>query len=247
MDHAKYKADFLSQMHGQSQLQILFDHLPDVYFFAKNRAGKFVMANQQFVHQCGVASESEILGKDDFDFFPASRAENYVRDDRSVMETGRSIIDRVELAPDPHHSINWFVTTKIPLYSTAGEIIGVAGTARDISRARNTLQPYTEMSIVLEYIRDHYAHPIEVKTLAALIHVSVSQFERRFWSTFQISPIKHIMDVRIRAACLQLTSGHDTISTIAQNCGFYDHAHLTRNFKKRMHISPKDYRNRNTI
>ncbi len=242
MDVHKYKADFLARMHSPQQMQLLFNHLPDVYFFAKDGNGKFVMGNDQFVRQCGAKSEAEIIGKDDFDFFPPGRAESYVKDDKYVMETGNSIIDQVELAPDPGNSINWFITCKVPIFSTEDKIIGIVGTARDITRAGLALRPYTEMRAVLEFVRDNYSRPIEIKELAALVHLSVSQFERRFRTVFQISPLKHIMNVRIRAASLQLTTTNDTIAAIALDCGFYDHSHFTRNFRKIMGVSPKEYR-----
>jgi len=246
MDFEKFKADFLKRMHSPQQMQLLFNYLPDVYFFAKDRAGRFVMANDLFVRQCGAEVEEEVVGKSDFDFFPLGRAESYVKDDAYVMETGESIIHRVELAPDPGNSINWFVTTKVPLYSAEGEIIGLAGTARDITRAGLALRPYTEMQTVLEHVRDNYANLIEIKELAALVHLSISQFERRFRKVFQISPLKHIMNVRIRAASLMLTSTNDTIASIALDCGFYDHPHFTRNFRKIMGVSPKEYRKQYT-
>jgi PAS domain S-box-containing protein len=242
MDIARIKSEFMERMHSPQQMQLLFNHLPDVYYFVKDREGRFVLANDTFVKQCGVETEAEIIGKTDFDFFPMGRAESYVNDDRYVMETGESIIDRVELAPDPGNSINWFVTCKVPVYSNDGEIIGLAGTARDITRAGLALQPYTEMRAVLEYVRDNYSQPIEIKQLAALVHLSVSQFERRFRKVFQISPLKHIMNVRIRAASLRLTTTNDTIAAIALDCGFYDHSHFTRNFRKIMGTSPKEYR-----
>lgn len=242
MDVNKFKADFMERMHSPEQMQLLFNHLPDVYYFAKNREGRFVMANDTFVRQCGAKTEAGIIGKTDFDFFPLGRAESYVQDDTYVMETGESIIDRVELAPDPGNSINWFITTKVPIYSNEGEIIGLAGTARDITRAGLALRPYTEMRKVLEYVRDNYSQTIGVKDLAALLHLSVSQFERRFRKVFQISPLRHIMNVRIRAASLRLTTTNDTIAGIALDCGFYDHSHFTRNFRKSMGVSPKEYR-----
>jgi AraC-like DNA-binding protein len=246
MDTTDFKADFLARMNSLQQMRLLLNNLPDIYFFAKDRQGRFAMGNDHFVRQCGAKTEADILGKTDFDFFPLGRAESYVRDDNHVMETGESIIDRVELAPDPANSINWFITSKVPLYSGAGEIIGLAGTARDISRAGLALRPYTEMQVVLEYVRDNYMHSIEIKTLAALVHFSVSQFERRFRKVFQISPLKHIMNVRIRAASLRLTTTNDTIAAIALDCGFYDHSHFTRNFHKIMGSSPKDYRKQYT-
>jgi AraC-like DNA-binding protein len=242
MDTAQYKSDFLARMHSPQQMQLLFNYLPDIYFFAKDREGRFVMGNDLFVRQCGVKTEAEIIGKNDLDFFPIGRAETYVRDDRHVMETGESIVDRVELAPDPGNAIDWFVTTKVPLYSSEGCIIGLAGTARDITRAGMTLRPYTEMRVVLEYIRDHYSQTIEIQELADLVHLSVSQFERRFRKVFQISPMKHLMTVRIRAASTRLASSNDTIASIALDCGFYDHSHFTRNFRSTMGVSPREYR-----
>lgn len=242
LDTAGFKSDFMGRMHSPLQMQLLFNHLPDIYYFVKDRAGRFVLGNDTFVRQCGVETEQEIIGKTDFDFFPLGRAETYVQDDNYVMETGDSIIDRVELAPDPGNSIHWFITCKVPVYSNEGEIIGLAGTARDITRAGLALRPYTEMQDVLEYVRDNYAESIEIKQLAALVHLSVSQFERRFRKVFQISPLKHIMNVRIRAASLRLTATNDTIAHIALECGFYDHSHFTRNFRKTMGIPPKEYR-----
>jgi AraC-like DNA-binding protein len=242
MDAIRFKADFLKRMHSPQQMQLLFNYLPDVYFFAKDLECRFVMGNDHFVRQCDAETEADIIGKSDFDFFPMGRAESYVKDDLHVMETGESIIGRVELAPDPGNSINWFITTKVPLYSTEGKIIGLAGTARDVTRTDLALRPYTEMQVVLEFVRDHYSRPIEIKELAPLVHLSISQFERRFRKVFQISPLKHIMNVRIRAASVMLTTTNDTISSIGIDCGFYDHSHFTRNFGKIMGVTPKEYR-----
>ncbi len=244
MNKSDFKSNFMARMHSPEQMQVLFNHLPDVFYFIKDRAGRFVLGNDTFVRQCGVETEEEIIGKSDYDFFPLGRAETYVTDDTYVMETGESIIDRVELAPDPGNSINWFITCKVPVYSNDGEIIGLAGTSRDITRAGLALRPYTEMRSVLEFVRDNYARSIEIKELAALVHLSVSQFERRFRKVFQISPLKHIMNVRIRAASLRLTTSNETIAAIAIDCGFYDHSHFTRNFRKIMGVSPKEYRKR---
>lgn len=238
----RLKRNFVEQMHSPLQMQMLFNHLPDVYYFVKDRDGRFMLANDTFVRQCGAELEADIIGKTDYDFFPLGRAEAYVNDDNHVMETGESIIDRVEFAPDPANSINWFITCKVPVFSNEGNIIGLAGIARDITRAGLELRPYTEMRAVLEYVRDNYSRPIEIKELAALVHLSVSQFERRFRKVFQISPLKHIMTVRIRNASVRLTSTNDTIAAIALDCGFYDHSHFTRNFRRIMGISPREYR-----
>ncbi|OVE76782.1 hypothetical protein BVX97_00560 [bacterium E08(2017)] len=242
MNSAKLKKDFLNQLHSPQQLELLFEYLPDVYFFAKDTDGRFVMANDIFVRKCGASSESEIIGKTDHDIFPLERADYYRSDDLEVMRTGRSIVNKVELAPERDLSINWFVTSKVPLYSSNNKVIGVAGTSRDIRMASLTLKPYNEMSEVVRYINEKYHTQIEISELASLVNLSVSQFERKFKKIFQMSPIKHIMNVRLKAACAQLADTDKTISTIALETGFYDHSHLTRQFRSFMKMSPSQYR-----
>ena len=48
MNTAGLKSGFLARMHSPLQMQELFNHLPDVYFFVKDREGRFVMANHTF-------------------------------------------------------------------------------------------------------------------------------------------------------------------------------------------------------
>lgn len=232
---------FQKKLRGM-QFQQLFNYLPEVYFVVKSCDGRVMMANGVAARLCGFDHESEMIGKTDYDIFEKDRAEAYMLDDRSVFETGESIIDRVEMAPDPNRSINWFVTTKIPLYSHEDKIIGLACIARNMTDAYEKLRPYAEMNEVLEYVREHYAQPIKIDELAKVSHLSASQFERRFKKVFDITPTRHVLNVRIRAACNLLTSTHDTIASVALETGFYDHSHFVRSFKKLMGLLPSAYR-----
>lgn len=238
---SKDKQEFIDQLRA-GQLQQLFDYLPGIYFVVKNRHGRVVMANELAVRLCGFEHEDEMVGKLDHDIFSRDRADAYVEDDRRVFETGESVLDRVELAPDPNNSINWFVTTKIPLYSHNGGVIGLACIARNMDDAPEKLRPYMKMNEVLEHIRKNYAEPIKIESLASMANLSASQFERRFKKVFQISPSQHILNVRIRAASNLLSATNDTIASIAIDCGFYDHSHLSRNFQKTVGISPSEFR-----
>lgn len=238
---SKDTKEFTDQLRA-GQLQQLFDHLPGIYFVVKNCSGRVMMANELAVRLCGFKHEEEMIGKQDHDIFSRGRADAYVEDDRRVFQTGESVNDRVELAPDPNNSINWFVTTKIPLYSHEGEVIGLACIARNMDDAPEKLRPYMEMNAVLEYIRKNYAESIKTEGLANMVNLSPSQFERRFKKIFQITPSQHILNVRIRAACNLLSATNDTIASIAIDCGFYDHSHLSRNFQKTVGISPSEFR-----
>ncbi len=225
-------------------LEDLFEHLPDVYFFAKNREGRFTMANQLFVEQCGQIDKSAVLGRTDYDFFPKDRADLYVHDDNWVMTTGRSMVNRVELAPDRNLSLNLFVTTKIPLRDEAGNINGLAGIARDLNLSKQSVKPFTQMEKVIDHIHSKCQEQIRIPDLARLACMSLSQFERKFKDLFQLTPQEYIIEIRLNRACKQIASTEHTFSEIAQDCGFYDHSHFTRKFVEHFDITPSEYRRR---
>jgi len=232
----------MDELAGFPGIEQLFNHLPDVCFFVKDRQGRFVMGNDSFARQCGVRSENELLGMTDFDFFPIDLAGVYVRDDREVIITGRSIINRVELFVDSDGRLNWFTTTKIPLFNRSGDIVGIAGTTQDIHKAYSSIHPYKQMPQVVQFVREHFSEQIGIAELAQLVNLSVSQFQRRFKAIFHITPLQYINRIRINAACRQLRENNDTISTVAQRCGFYDHSYFTKQFVKNIGMRPKEYR-----
>ena len=126
--------------------------------------------------------------------------------------------------------------------SCEGEMIGLGCIARNTVDSDSVLRPYVEMNEVLEYVRLHYARPIKIDELAEVIHLSTSQFERRFRQLFKITPTKHIQNVRVSAACHQLSSTHETVATIAAEVGFYDQSHFSNTFKRVTGQTPSEYR-----
>lgn len=203
-----------------------------------------MMGNRLFVMRCGLKNEMELVGKTDYELFPEDRVENYLKDDRYVMETGNEVVNRVELAPDRDGSLNWFITTKIPLYSAKGKIVGLAAIARDGQKTKAVFLPYFEITKAVQYIRENFEKPLNVKHLASLVNLSVRQFERRFHLAFKTSPAAYIAKVRVEAVCERLRNSSDKIAAIAQDIGFYDQSHMVKTFCKVMGVSPTTYRNK---
>jgi len=226
------------------QIEQLFEFLPDVFFFVKNQSGEFVMANQVFIEKCGEVDVEAIVGKNDYDFFPKDRADLYVLDDKQVMKTGKPIVNRVELAPERDIILNFFVTSKIPLRNNKGEIIGLAGIARDLGKTKQNLKPFAEMAEVVDYIHQNCTERIEIPKLAKIAAMSMSQFERRFKELFNLTPQQYTIEIRLHKACEKIIATDQTFSQIAHDCGFYDHSHFTRQFVKQFGITPKEYRHR---
>jgi hypothetical protein len=55
---------FLRAMAPESQFYLLFEHMPGVSFFAKDRQFRFVCANRHFYERFGCTAEDDIVGKD---------------------------------------------------------------------------------------------------------------------------------------------------------------------------------------
>ncbi|AKJ64392.1 AraC family transcriptional regulator [Kiritimatiella glycovorans] len=242
MDALEYQQAFMVRLASDPQVGSLFEFLPDVFFFAKNREGRFVMANRLFFEKCGLSRLEELLGRTDHDFFPPDRAERYIKDDTYVMRTGNRIVNRIEPAPEMDGRNNLFVTSKVPLFDREGGVIGLAGIARDLNESKSNLEPYSVFTTVVEYINRHFAEPLDVPVLARMAGMSVSQFERKFRRLFQMTPRHYLIQVRVNHACRALLETADTISRIAQDSGFYDHSHLTRQFKRMKGVTPQEYR-----
>jgi PAS domain S-box-containing protein len=242
MKTAALKREFLKRLAMEPTLELL-EHIPDTYFFAKDREGRFMSANTAFVKGCGLADVLELVGKTDLDVWPRHLAEGYRRDDRWVMQHGKPIVNKLELSKNPKGGADWFCTTKVPLLDKSGNIRGVAGFARDLKKAHSSFKPYMEMSKVIEHILTNYASPLALNSLAALAAMSPSKFERRFKRIFGSTPTEYIRSVRIQAACQFLVEGELSISQIAFKTGHYDHSHFNRYFSKLMGQSATRYRN----
>ena len=108
----------------------LFDHVPDVYFFAKNREGHLMFASEGLRRRYSMRDETEILGMTDFDLNPGSMAQAYVDDDRRILGGKARLVERIELWWDAQGMPDWFLVTKLPLRDRRGRIQGVMGLLR---------------------------------------------------------------------------------------------------------------------
>lgn len=97
----------------------------------KDCEGRFTFGNQRFCAKLGVTQE-ELIGKTDFDFYPAELAEKYRRDDLQVIvsETG---YDTVEEHVTPTGERLFVQVIKAPLFDTTGRVIGVQGIFWDVT------------------------------------------------------------------------------------------------------------------
>ena len=237
-----FQKPFLEQLQDARDIASLFDFLPEAYFYAKNTSSQFTMGNRAFLTLLGADKLETVLGKTDRDFFVHGIADKYIAEDQMVMEAREPLPNQIWLVPDSHGALAWYLSTKTPLFNAEGTVIGIAGVMRDFEKAGAMLNPYTEMSEVISHIMQHHSSRIDVKRLAAMVHLSISQFDRKFKKLFGLTPLQYITRIRVDAACDQLVRTESPLSQIAQATGFYDHSYFTKQFKKLIGMTPKQYR-----
>lgn len=76
---------------------------------------------------------ADVLGKTDFDIFSEPHAMEAWRDEQQIILTGKPMVAKLERETFRDRPDLWMTTTKIPLLSDSGEIIGTFGLSRDIT------------------------------------------------------------------------------------------------------------------
>jgi PAS domain S-box-containing protein len=143
-------------------LRTLIDNIPDA-IFAKDSEGRKIIANPADVHNMGLNTEEEALGKTDFDFFPKEIAQGFYTDDFSVIKTGNPLLNREEFFTDSNNKIHWLLTSKLPFKDIKGNIVGLIGIARDITNQKMAEENLKKERILLRTLIDNIPDGIYVK------------------------------------------------------------------------------------
>jgi AraC family transcriptional regulator, transcriptional activator FtrA len=108
-------------------------------------------------------------------------------------------------------------------------------------RASRERQP---LSALLDKIRRRLGEPLRIGELARLAAMSERTFMRRFRATTGLSPADWITRARVDRARELLESTTLPIDHIAERCGLGSPTTLRHHFRKKVGVSPADYRKR---
>ena len=143
-------------------LRTLIDHLPDAVF-VKDTLGRKTLANRMDVQNLGRATEADVLGRDDFAFFPPEVAAKFHADDQLVLERGQPVINREESLTDGQGHQRWLLTSKLPLRDADGEVIGLVGVAHDVTARKQAEAAVQQERALLRTLVDHLPDAIYTK------------------------------------------------------------------------------------
>lgn len=242
MTPAQLQTELFSQLAEPFTGEALFDCLPDLVFFIKNRRCEYVVMNQTLVERCGRREKSELIGRRADELFPAPLGASYLAQDESVLRHGTAILNQLELHFYASGGRGWCLTNKLPLRDKNGQVIGLVGISRDLRSANERGEDYSAVAEVVQHIRKNFGETLRVPELAARAGLSGYQFEQRIRKLFQITAGQLIQKTRMEAAVRRLRETNDPIATVALDCGYSDQSAFTRQFRQTVGLSPSEYR-----
>jgi PAS domain S-box-containing protein len=97
--------------------------------YVKDTMGQFVTAIEAARHARG---GKLLVGKTDFDFLPRELAQRFQEDERTVIQSGQTLINR-EVPVERDGRRQWLSVTLVPIRDPDGSTIGLVGMSHDIT------------------------------------------------------------------------------------------------------------------
>lgn len=102
-----------------------------------------------------------------------------------------------------------------------------------------------ECALAKRYIDTNYSKNITLDALAEITHINKFYLAHSFTECMGQSPINYLTEVRLAACKQQLTTSNMSIAQIASNNGFSSQSYFSQIFKKKVGMTPQQYRKRN--
>ena len=154
--------------------------------YVKDTEGRYMHVNRRYLDLFGLTLQ-QILGRRDEDMFPRQMADEVVRNDRKVLESGRLVQFEEQV---PHEDgTHTYLSLKFPLRDKYDRTYAVAGISTDITEHKRTEQRLTELAHYDEltglpnrnYFMQHLAQHIEIarrhQHLLAVLFLDLDRFK----------------------------------------------------------------------
>ncbi len=164
-------------------LQTVIDLVPDS-IYVKDKNHRFILNNLAHISSLGAKKQEDIIGKTDIDFFPVDNVEEYHKDERLIMETGKPVINKEEKGINPLKSeVNWVLTSKVQFKNNQNELQGIVGISRLINERKRIEE---EREKLIAELQEALA---DVKMLSGLVPICANckkiRDDQGFWTQIE--------------------------------------------------------------
>lgn len=131
------------------------------------------------------------------------------------------------------------LTTKL-LLETARSVTNVS--------ANTTLESDIQSTIVrevIQYMKDNYPHPIQIRDIATQVHMSERHVSRLFLKATNQTIKTYLTDLRLDKACNLLLKVNIPITEVARQTGYPDMRYFSTLFRRQFGITPSAFRHQN--
>ena len=116
-------------------LDMIIENIPDMIFLKDTKELRFVRLNKAGENLLGYSRE-ELLGKNDYDFFPREQADFFTEKDRMVLRLMEIVDIPEEELQTLHKGMRTIHTKKVPLFDSAGEPEFLLGISEDVTELK---------------------------------------------------------------------------------------------------------------
>ena len=108
-------------------------------------------------------------------------------------------------------------------------------------RQTMTRHSLSRITSAITHFENNYAGPVRQADLAAVAHTSLSNLYRDFKSATGLSPKEYLIRLRVMRGAELLRRGELNVTETALKTGFNDSNYFSRQFRKVMGMSPRQF------
>ncbi len=226
---------------GALQLATVFEGLPNVMFSLKGMDGRYLRVNQAFADRASRKTAALVVGRTVADLFAPDLAVSYAAQDAALLASSRPVRRQLELINRPDSSLGWYVTNKTLLTGDDGTPAAIAAVSVD-EKTPADRDGMAGLGAALDATSVRFSEPITASDLARAAGMSIPHLERRMRRVVGVAPRQLIVRVRVEEALHRIVMTDRPLAGIAADCGFSDHAAMTRQFQRLLGVPPSALR-----
>jgi len=154
-------------------LRAVIDHIPDKVY-VKDKNSRFVTCNKATLDKEYLKSETEIIGKTDFDLYDRKTAQELFDVEQELMRTGKPSINLERQHIDKTGNLLSTLQTKVPWLDSHGNIVGIVGINRDITKRKQAEEALRTSEIRYRTLIEEISEKVFLKDINS-VYISCSE------------------------------------------------------------------------